>query len=351
MITSDIIRVFVPAMITFLVGIGITPFVTHFLYKWKMWKPKAGKIAFDGKPAEVFNQLHQARETGTPRFGGIIVWGSVLLCATFLSVLSFVDPESFGGLTFISRSQTWLPFTALVAGALVGFFDDLFEVRGTGGLKLRIRLLIVAIIAVFCAVWFYQKLGVSSISFPFVGIPLDLGAWFMLFFVLTALFMYAGGVIDGIDGLAGGIFCTMFAAYAGIAFFQHQFDIAALSAAIAGGLLAFLWFNIPPARFYLSETGTMGLTLALVVIAFLTDMHGGGKGIMVLPIIALPLVVTVASIILQLVWKKLFKKKLLRIAPLHHHFEALGWPAYKVTMRYWIVGVVAALIGMTIALL
>ncbi|MBY0294006.1 hypothetical protein K2Q08_01585, partial [Patescibacteria group bacterium] len=313
----DIMRIFVPAMITFLIGIGITPFVTYFLYKWKMWKPKAGKVAFDGKPAEVFNQLHQARETGTPRFGGIIVWGSVILCALFISVLALLFPEDFGELAFISRGQTWIPFAALVAGAFVGFFDDLFEVRGTGGLKLRVRLLIVAFIAALCAIWFYEKLDVSSISFPFLSIPLDLGVWFMLFFVLTALFMYAGGVIDGIDGLAGGIFCAMFAAYAGIAFFQHQFDIAALGGAIAGGLLAFLWFNIPPARFYLSETGTMGLTLALVVIAFMTDMHGGGKGISVLPIIALPLVVTVASIILQLVWKKAFKKKLLRIAPLH----------------------------------
>jgi phospho-N-acetylmuramoyl-pentapeptide-transferase len=347
----DIMRIFVPATITFLIGIGSTPFLTHFLYKWKMWKPKAGKVAFDGTPAEVFNQLHQARETGTPRFGGVIVWGSVLLCALFLSVLSLMLPEAFGGLAFISRGQTWLPLAALLAGALIGFFDDLFEVRGSGGLKLRVRLLMVAIIAVFCAVWFYEKLDVSSISFPFVANPVELGPWFMLFFVLTALFMYAGGVIDGIDGLAGGIFCTMFAAYAGIAFFQDQFDIAALAAAIAGGLLSFLWFNIPPARFYLSETGTMGLTLALVVIAFLTDTLGGGKGVMVLPIIALPLVATVVSNVLQIVWKKVFGKKLFRIAPLHHHFEALGWPAYKVTMRYWIVGVLAAIIGITIALL
>ena len=147
--------------------------------------------------------------------------------------------------------------------------------------------------ALLCAWWFYDKLGVSSISFPFITGPLQLGLWFIPFFVLVTLFIYAGGVIDGIDGLAGGIFATIFGAYAGIAFFQDQMDIAALSAAIAGGLLAFLWFNIPPARFYLSETGTMGLTLVLTVIAFLTDTLGGGRGVTVLPIIALPLVATV----------------------------------------------------------
>ena len=128
-------------------------------------------------------------------------------------------------------------------------------------------------------------------------------------------------------------------------------DIAALSAAIAGGLLAFLWFNIPPARFYLSETGTMALTLALVVIAFLTDTLGEGRGVTVLPIIALPLVATVLSNIAQIVSKKVLGRKLLRVAPLHHHFEALGWPPYKVTMRYWIVGIVAAIVGVAVALL
>jgi phospho-N-acetylmuramoyl-pentapeptide-transferase len=349
--TADIMRIFIPATIAFLVGIGITPFLTHFLYKRKMWKPRAGKVAFDGTPAEVFNQLHQAKDTGTPRFGGVIVWASVLLTAGLLSVLSYVAPDAFGGLAFISRNQTWVPLAALVLGAIVGLVDDLFEVQGKAGLKLRMRLFMVACIALLCALWFYTKLEVSAISFPFMQQPLELGYWFIPFFVLVALFMYAGGVIDGIDGLAGGIFATIFSAYAGIALYQHQFDIAALSGAIAGGLLAFVWFNIPPARFYLSETGTMGLTLALVVIAFLTDTLGAGRGITVLPIIALPLVATVASNVLQILWKKIFKKKLLRIAPLHHHFEALGWPAYKVTMRYWIVGILAAIIGITVALL
>src|SRR4029077_15877643 len=120
----------------------------------------------------------------------------------------------------------------------------------------------------------------------------------------VALFIYAGGVIDGIDGLAGGGFATIFAAYAGIAFFENKMVIAAFCAAISGGLLAFLWFNIPPARFYLSETGTMALTLALAVVAFLTDTLDEGKGITVLPVIGILLVVTVFSNVLQLIAKK-----------------------------------------------
>lgn len=351
MTTTEAMRIFIPATISFLIGIGITPFIAHFLYKHKMWKPKAGKIAMDGTPAETFNKLHEVREVGTPRFGGVVVWASVILTASLLSGLSHIFPTAFSSLGFISRNQTWVPLAALLAGSFVGLLDDLYEVQGRKGLRLRVRLGFVAITALLCAYWFYEKLGVSSVSLPFLSTPLELGAWFIPFFVLVALFIYAGGVIDGIDGLAGGIFSTIFAAYAGIAFFQNQMDIAALAAAISGGLLAFLWFNIPPARFYLSETGTMGLTLCLVVIAFLTDSLDHGHGVAVLPVIALPLVITVLSNILQIVGKRVFHKKILRIAPLHHHFEALGWPPYKVTMRYWIVGVLAAIIGMTLALL
>ena len=158
-------------------------------------------------------------------------------------------------------------------------------------------------------------------------------------------------MIDGIDGLAGGIFSTAFMAYAGIAFFQNQINLAAFSATLTGAILAFLWFNIPPARFWMTETGTMGLTLTLAVIAFMTDTSGNGYGVAALPVIAFPLVVTVLSNIIQVASKKLRGKKVFRIAPLHHHFEAIGWPSYKVTMRYWIISIVCAILGMTIALI
>lgn len=349
--TTDVLAIFIPATLAFLIGVALTPFLTHILYSKKMWKQKAGKVALDGTEAAVFNSLHNEREVGTPRFGGVIVWASVLIVADLLSILARLYPDAFFDLAFISRSQTWLPLFALAAGAFVGFLDDLFEVTERKGLKLRVRLVLVAGIAAVCAWWFYDKLDVSTITVLFVPDPIELGVLFIPFFILVALFIYAGGVIDGLDGLAGGVFASIFAAYAAVAFFQSQLDIAALCAAIAGGLLAFLWFNIPPARFYLSETGSMALTLALVVVAFLTDTLGEGEGLKVLPIIALPLVATVASNVLQMFWKKAFGKKLFRIAPLHHHFEAIGWPAYKVVMRYWLVGVVSAIVGISIALL
>ena len=351
MTTEDALRIFLPAIISFIFGIGLTPILTHFLYKYRFWKRKAGKVALDGTAATTFNELHKHKEVGTPRAGGIIVWVSVLATAGLLYILSKISPGSYDALAFISRSQTWVPLAAFIVGALVGLCDDFFEVRGKGGLPLRVRLLAVAVVAILCGWWFYAKLGVTAVSFVDPWPTLQLGAFFIPFFVIVALFLYAGGVIDGIDGLSGGIFAIIFAAYGGIAFFQNQMDLAGLCAAITGGLLAFLWFNIPPARYYLSETGSMGLTIALTVVAFLTDLGGEGKGVVVLPIIALPLVATVFSNVLQITWKKLFKKKLFKIAPLHHHFEAEGWPAYKVTMRYWVVGVIAATIGLGLALL
>ncbi len=352
----DVLKVFIPSTATFLIGLVCAPLLTHYLYKYRMWKKQAGKVGLDGKPTPLFNSLHRERETGTPRLGGILVWGSVGLAALLFYFLALFSDSSFlNELNYLSRGQTWLPLGVLLLGALVGLIDDLFEIQGktdnaAGGLSLRKRLAVVALAALFCAWWFYAKLEVSTISLPFLP-PFELGFLFILGFVFVALAVYAGGVIDGIDGLAGGVFASIFAAYAGISFFQNQIDLAALCASIVGGLLAFLWFNIPPARFYLSETGTMGLTLALTVVAFLTDTLGEGIGVSVLPLIALPLVATVLSLLLQIFWKKVFGRKLLHISPLHHHFEAIGWPSYKVTMRYWVVSIMAGVLGVIAALL
>ena len=139
-------------------------------------------------------------------------------------------------------------------------------------------------------------------------------------------------------------FATIFAAYGGIAFFRGQVDLAAFSAVLLGSLLAFLWFNIPPARFYMGETGILGLTTTLTVMAFLTN------SVIVLPIIAIVPAVEAASVIAQMISKKFRGKKIFMVAPIHHHFEAMGWPSHKVTMRFWVISVVAAIIGMVVAL-
>jgi len=283
--------------------------------------------------------------------GGIVIWASVILTIVTLWAFQhiFAGHLILGTLNFLSRSQTWLPLGALIIGALVGFVDDFLVARGSGkhfagGLPLSQRLLVVGATAIFSAWWFYEKLGVHTVSV--IGHQsVDLGIYFIPFFILVALAIYASSVIDGIDGLSGGTFLFIFTAYVGIAVYQNQIDLAAYCATIVGGLLAFLWFNVPPARFYMTETGIMALTMSLTIVAFSTDTLGGGEGISVLPIIGILLVLTVLSDVIQLIAKKFFGKKVFLIAPLHHHFEAIGWPAEKVTMRYWILGFVFAIIG------
>lgn len=354
--TSDFIKVFLPSTLAFIVGIILAPFLTHYLYKYKMWKKRGGKMTLDGKDAVVFNELHKQKEVSAPRMGGVIIWVSSFLVIVGIWFLSRIYPiDLLKKLDFLSRSQTWIPLATLIFGGLFGLIDDYLEIKRSekmvGGLSLTIRLLIVGIIGLLCALWFYFKLDIHSVGLPF-GFNIELGLLFIPFFVLVVILLYSGGVIDGIDGLAGGIFASIFAAYAGIAYFQNQINLAAFSALVVGGILAFLWFNIPPARFYMSETGTMGLTVTLAVIAFMTDSLGGGYGVIVLPIIAMPLIITTFSNILQISSKKLrHGKKLFKIAPLHHHFEAIGWPSYKVTMRYWIIGVIFAIVGMILGIM
>lgn len=349
---SDVVRVLFPAATAFAIGIAVTPLLTHYLYKYRAWKKTPGKIALDGKSAAEFNRLHEAHEVRAPRMGGIVVWASVVLTVIGIGIAArFIPAFELLRFDFLSRNQTWIPFAALIVGAIAGLFDDILVIRSSGGgLPLRFRLGLVVLLSLFLGWWFYDKLEVSAVNIPFNG-ALELGWLIVPLFIMISLAVYASGVIDGIDGLSGGVFASIFASYAIIAFAQDQLDLAAFAASIVGGLLAFLWFNIPPARFYMSDTGTMALTLALAVIAFMTDNLGGGVGISVLPVIGALLVATVASNIIQLVSKRFFGTKLFRIAPLHHHFEAIGWPGYKVVMRYWVLSVVFAFAGVVLALL
>lgn len=351
-----LIKVFLPTALSFFIGIAITPLVSRELYKHKAWKKKAGKgSGYGGGGTPVFDELHREKDTNTPRLGGIVIWASVALTVLLIAVLEILFPQTvFGKLDFLSRSQTWLPLFALFVGAAVGFVDDILTIKDTGthfagGLPLSQRLLVVFATALFSGWWFYEKLEVTSVSL--LGFTqVELGVWFIPFFVFVAVCIYMSSVIDGIDGLSGGVFMFIFAAYAGIALLQNQIDIAALCATIVGGILAFLWFNIPPARFYMTETGIMALTMTLTVIAFMTDTLGEGEGVSVLPVIGFLLVLTVLTNTIQIVSKKFFGRKVFKIAPLHHHFEASGWPAYKVTMRYWILGFIAAVMGILLTI-
>ena len=353
MVEPEILKVFVPAILAFFIGIGGAPVLTHFLYKYKVWKKKGGKgVGMGGGATPIFDALHGEKETQVPRMGGILIWGSVGITLFGIYLFAILAPDTIAtNFDFLTRSQTWVPAALFFLGAGVGLINDFLDVtKGGAGLRLPIRLAAVGGAALLAALWFYEKLEITSVGIPF-GSPLELGIWIIPFFVIGTLVIYAGGVIDGIDGLSGGVFSIIFGAYAALAFMQGQYDIAAFSATIAGATLAFLWFNIPPARFYMTETGSMALTMALATIAIMTDTLGEGVGIAVLPIIALPLVGTVITNVLQVLSKKFLGRKIFKVAPIHHHFEAIGWPSHKVTMRYWIITLIFAVIGVTVAII
>jgi phospho-N-acetylmuramoyl-pentapeptide-transferase len=345
-----ILKILLPALVTFTIGILITPLVTHYLYAYKAWKKNGGKTDMLGETATEFNRLKAESETKTPRMGGIVIWGSVILAITLLFVLTVVsDNKFFSDVFFLSRSQTWIPFFTFCMGAGFGFLNDFYDVQHGGkGVRLSVRLLLISILSGCIGWWFYAKLGVTDVNIPF-GEPLYLGIFIIPFFILLTNAVYASGVIDGIDGLSGGVFATVFAAYAGIAIMQSQYDLAAFCVMLVGAILAFLWFNIPPARFWMTETGSMPLTLTLAVILFMTDSLVDGYGISLFFIVGFVLIATVVSNIVQISYRKLTGRKLFRIAPLHHHFEAIGWPSYKVTMRYWIISSLCAVAGLIIA--
>ncbi len=347
---SPIIKILIPAALAFVIGIMITPLITHYLYKFRVWKKNGGKEAIGGHEAVEFNKLKAEHETKTPRMGGIVIWGSVFLTVFVLFLLKYLFAESaLGHLDFFSREQTWIPLSVLALGALVGFLNDFYDVTHDGkGLRLSIRIALITLLSGVIGWWFYSKLGVTEIGIPFDG-ALYVGVLIIPFFILLTNALYASGVIDGIDGLSGGVFASVFGAYAGVAILQSQFDIAALCATIGGAILAFTWFNIPPARFWMTETGSMALTLTLSVVVLMTDNLGDGHGIFLLSIIGLPLIATVFSNVLQIFYRKVFGRKLFRIAPLHHHFEAIGWPSHKVTMRYWVISIICAILGIILA--
>jgi len=344
------IKIFILLAFSAFLAVLWTPLLTHFLYKYKLWRKNARTKTIDGKPAEVFYSLHKEREVRVPRLGGLLIWVTVVVVAfSVAGMAKFFDGFWLKKLNFLSRDQTWLPLAILVAASLLGLSDDILQVFGKGkyaalGMKFTRRLILVLVIGLVGGWWFYYKLGWHSLYIPLLG-DLEIGFWYLPLFVVTVLACWAGGIIDGIDGLAGGIFAMMFGAFALIAFSRMQYNLASFCAVLIGAILAFLWFNIPPARFYMGETGMMGLTATLAAVAFLTD------SVFVLPIIGGLLVIEVGSVILQLFSKKFFGKKIFLCAPIHHHLEAKGWPPEKITMRFWLLGMILAIIGVAIRLL
>jgi phospho-N-acetylmuramoyl-pentapeptide-transferase len=339
-----IIRILILSSASFILAFFITPLVTHFLFKYKM-----GKSIRKTGSTPVFSELH-AKKAGTPTMGGIIIWGTTLVLTLAFSLLSQIfDNEIFEKMNFLSRGETLMPLGILVLSALVGLFDDWLDIRraehGGGGLTVKFRLLIYTIIAGIGAWWFYFKLAWDTFHVPFVG-TFQLGwPYLVIFIFIIVATAFSVNETDGLDGLAGGTLMYSFMAYGVITFLRGQYDLATFCGVIVGALLAFLWFNINPARFFMGDTGAMSLGVTLGIVAMFTNTQ------LILPLIGSIFVIESASVLIQLTSKKLRGKKVFISSPIHHHFEAIGWSEPKIVMRFWVIAQVSAAIGLVIFLL
>lgn len=335
-----IIKALLISFISFIIAFISTPLLIKFLYKYKL-----GKSIRNGGLTPIFSKLH-AHKAGTPTMGGILIWGTVFIVATVLYYLSQLFPDSiFQELNFLSRTETLLPLGTLVAAALVGLVDDWIDItrsqKGGGGFLIRYRLLIYAAIALIGAWWFYYKLDWDLFHVPFVGM-FNIGFWYIPVFVfIIVATSFSVNETDGLDGLAGGTLLMSFASYGVISFSMGKYDLAVFCAAITGALLTFLWYNIAPAKFIMGDTGAMSLGVTLGVIAMLTNTA------LILPIIGIIFVMESLSVIIQLTSKRLRNgKKVFISTPIHHHFEAIGWPETKIVMRFWVISGMTAAIGL-----
>lgn len=327
-------RIVGQAVLAFILAMALTPLYTKLAFKYKWWK-QAREQTTTGEIAQIFRKLHLAKhKANIPTMAGMITILSVVVVTVALN---------------LSRSQTYLPLAALLAAGSVGLLDDIINIRGDGkgkaGLRSRLKFALITAVALAGGLYFYYKLGYNLIHIPAIG-DFSLGLLYIPLFVLVVVSTAnAVNITDGLDGLSGGLLATAFGAYGVIAYFQGSYGIAGFCAAVVGAMLAYTWFNIFPARFFMGDVGSFAFGTALGVVAMLTN------AVFVLPIIGAVFVIEAGSSVIQITSKKLFKRKVFLVAPLHHHFEAKGWPEVKVTMRFWVLGQIAGALGLIIGLL
>ena len=324
------------SVVAFVLGMAFTPVLTDFLYRNSLGK-SIREHSWDNRESPVYTSNHR-HKSGTPTMAGVLFW-----ITTALLTLVFN----------LTRTETFLPLFFLVAGGVLGSIDDVANIKGLGkikGLSAKLKLFLQFIIASFGAYWFAFKLNWTDLRIPggeLIGLApeIELSLWYIPLFILIVMFvMNAVDITDGLDGLLAGAIIPPFATLTGIAFVQDLYSLAIFLATLIGALTAFLWFNIHPARFFMGATGAFALGAALAVASFLTNT------IVILPIIAFLFFVEGFSSLAQTFSKVVFNRRVLRAAPIHHHFQALGWSESKIVMRFWIISSIASLVGLMIGL-
>lgn len=296
-------------------------------------------IRVDG-PERHFSKL------GTPTMGGLMIIAPITLITVLLNAASLIGSEVLGASVF-------LPLGVMLGFAVIGAIDDWAGLRGQReekGLSARVKFLMQWGIAFVAAFGLYHVLNAPHLFLPGFDIEFKIGLWYIPIaaFIIVAM-SNAVNLTDGLDGLSGLIAATAFATYGGIALLQGQIYLARFCFTLVGALFGFLWFNVHPAELFMGDTGSLALGAALGVVALMTGQWA------VLPIIAIiPVSVTLSSM-LQVGYFKLTKRmygegrRLFKMAPLHHHFELSGWSETQVVQRFWLVSLLAAMVGVALA--
>ena len=333
--TVTLVRVLLLGFLGFLVAMLVTPLYTTIAYKKEWWKKQRSE-AMGGIAAPVYAKLHAAKhKRNVPTMAGMIFVVAVALVTLGLN---------------LNRGQTWLPLAGMLGAGAVGLIDDVMNLRsggkGVAGMKAKLKLFLYTLVAVVGGWWFFAKLGVTGIYLP--GVHEWHVGWFIIpiFGLVVVATANAVNMSDGLDGLAGGLLGSSFTVYALIAGIEGKYALAAFCLTTVGALLSYTWFNIFPARFFMGDVGAFALGTALGIIAMQTDT------VYVLPVIGAVYVMEAGSVIINRTSRKLrHGKKVFLSSPIHHHFEAIGWPETKVTMRFWILGQIAAVLGLILFLL
>jgi phospho-N-acetylmuramoyl-pentapeptide-transferase len=279
-------------------------------------------------------ESHQVKE-GTPTMGGLLIIGVVI--GLFFFIKGGLPP---GGII--------APLATLVLVGGLGAFDDYLNARTGEGISARQKMLWLVVVAVAAAYQIQDTYAIDRIAVPFIG-SVMIDPWVYIAFAAFAIVAAANGVnlTDGLDGLAGGTLVFAFVAFVLVALLNEptQPNLAILCALIVGGLLGFLWFNVHPAQIFMGDSGSLALGATLAVTALITSQ------ILILPVIGLVFVIETLSVVIQVAYFKLTHgRRIFRMSPLHYHYELLGWDEEKITLRFWIVGIIAGLIGVTLFL-
>jgi phospho-N-acetylmuramoyl-pentapeptide-transferase len=290
-----------------------------------------------GKKIRVEGPRSHQTKLGTPTMGGLLIVIPVLAMTLLLNTVPIL------GRTVLGRSVL-LPLTVMMAFATLGAADDILGLRNRP-MRARVKLLLQILVAVPVAVGLRYVLQVPSLYLPGVPVAFDLGVWYVpiaAFIIICST--NAINITDGLDGLAGIITATAFAAYGMVAALQRQVFLMEFCFTLVGVLFAFLWYNAHPAELFMGDTGSLAMGALLGVVALMTAQWA------LLPVIAIIPVAETASVILQVVYFKWTKgKRLFKMAPLHHHFELLGWSETQVVQRFWLIALLAAMIGVALA--